>query len=144
MAGIFNSPLTGLFILSMFFSTTNKTGAICGVLIGLALNLRVSMGAFIMEPVYPKRNVSISECTASQISNLGVSSLNSTTLITFDLLESKFSGFDNKLSFYWYATFGAFNTIFFGFLISFCTGGLKNKVVESLLIYDLTKWLKRV
>jgi sodium-coupled monocarboxylate transporter 8/12 len=143
MAGIFNSPLTGLFISSLFFSTTNKTGAICGVLIGLALNLWVSMGSFIIGPVYPKLSVSISECTASQTEILVVS-LNS-TLITFDHLESKLSGFDNiyKLSFYWYATFGAFNTIFFGQVISLLTGGLRNKVDESLLIYDVAKRFKR-
>jgi sodium-coupled monocarboxylate transporter 8/12 len=143
IAGVFNSPLSGLFILSMFFSCVNEKGAIGGVVVGLGLNLWVSMGAFMVGPVYPKLSVSVAECANGTVP-LGLE-LNSSTTITYDHLESHFTGLDNiyKLSFYWYAAFGIFNTVFFGLVISLLTGGLKNKVNESLLIYDLAKFIKR-
>ncbi len=129
--GTFHAPLLGLFILSCFFSVTNRYGAIGGTLIALAVNTWLSLGALIINPVYPQLSVSVEGCL-----NLA----NSTNpIVTFEGQETKFEGFEKiySLSNMWLTAFEATITIFYGLLISIFTGGLRNKVDKLLVIFDL-------
>ena len=139
--GTFNAPLIGLFILSMFFSCTNKYGAIAGTLTGLLANLWLSIGAFIVDPKYPKLVISVSQCS----NDLFISK-------NFSMVNTKFDGSDPTelegftkfyaLSYMWYTAFGTLITIISGLLVSICTGGLRNRVESKLMVYDLSRFFK--
>jgi sodium-coupled monocarboxylate transporter 8/12 len=138
--GTFNGPITGLFVLSLFFSCANKHGAIYGFAIGWASNAWLAVGALITSPVYPKLDVSVESCRNDTF----VLSQNLTSsLISFNG-ESNLSGFNTfyAMGYNWYTSFGALVTILFGVVISIATGGLRNQVDKSFIIYDLSKWFK--
>jgi Na+/proline symporter len=134
--GTFNAPLLGLFIMSLFFSVTNRYGAIGGTLIALAINCWVSMGALLINPSYEQLSVSVQNCSKSY----------DVTTITFQN-ATKFEGFDKlySLSYMWYTAFGAIIAIVSGLIISLATGGNKNKADtdKSLIIADLFGIFKR-
>jgi Na+/proline symporter len=135
--GTFNAPLIGLFCLSLFFSITNKYGAVFGALIGLSVNLWLSLGAFVVNPVYPKLSVSVESCYND-------SSIYNSTNFIIEFPGKELHGFSKfySLSYMWYAGFGAVVTILSGLLVSLLTGGLRNKVDKSMIIFDLSKFCK--
>ena len=139
---IFNGPLVGLFVMSMFFSVSNKYGAIGGFGIGLCMTAWLSFGAFVVTPVYPKLNVSIADQSCFNRSRF-FNTTNSAE-ISFANEESHLTGFDKfySLSYMLYSTFGFLNTIISGLLISIASGGLRNRVNKSLLVVDLSKFIK--
>jgi sodium-coupled monocarboxylate transporter 8/12 len=142
---IFNGPLVGLFLLSMFFSVSNKYGAAGGFSAGLCLTAWLSFGAFVVNPVYPKLNVSVAGCSDRwEMLNKTSTVIDANYTISFDHEVSRLDGFNKfySLSYMLYSTFGCVNTILIGLLISVATGGLRNEVDESLMVFDLTKWAK--
>jgi Na+/proline symporter len=128
--GSLNAPLIGLFLLSMFFSMTNKYGAFAGTLAGLSTMLWLSVGAILINPKGPRLDVSIEKCAPDAIP----------TVISFNETQSTLEGLDKfyALSYMWYTAFGSIVTIVSGLIVSALTGGLKNRVDRSLLIFDLT------
>lgn len=138
LVGVFNAPLVGLFVLSMFFSCTNKYGAIVGALVGLFINLWLSLGALIIQPVYPKLNISIESCNLTEPQQSG-------TLIRYDNLESNLNGLDKfyGMAYFYYTLFGACIVIIVGVFVSIVTGGFRNKIDTSLLVFDLTPFCNK-
>jgi sodium-coupled monocarboxylate transporter 8/12 len=136
--GTFNAPIVGLFLLSLFFSVVNKHGALGGFVIGLCVNCWINVGSLLERPVYPPLDVSIFGCPNND------SMLNSTT-INFNYMKVEPVGFNKfyALANSFYTAFGAIVTVVAGLLISVFTGGLHNRVDESLLIFDLTWFLNR-
>lgn len=140
---IFNGPLVGLFLMSILFSCSNKYGALVGFSVGLLATGWLSIGAFVVNPIYPKLNVSVESCFNESIYfNTSVTSY----IISFESEETynTLNGFSRfyAISYMYYSTFGCLNTLFFGLLTSIACGGLRNKVDKSLLVIDLSKWIK--
>jgi Na+/proline symporter len=80
--GSLNAPLIGLFLLSMFFSITNKYGAFIGTLTGLGTMLWLSVGAILLNPRAPRLDVSIEACSYN------------TSTISFPETQSTLAGLD--------------------------------------------------
>jgi sodium-dependent multivitamin transporter 6 len=132
--GSFNAPLLGLFCLSLFFSCTNKYGAIAGMLAGQLMTFWVSLGAMAVEPVYPRLPVSIESCFNETLyPNLY------SPVITFDSQVTNYTGINKfySLSYNWYTAFGTIITIVVGLFVSLFTGGQMQSVDQSFILYDL-------
>lgn len=137
--GTFNGPIVGLFILSCMFSCVTKAGAITGFLFGLIMSFWVNLGAILVEPKYPRLDVSIEACINE------TKYFNTSTSPIFSYRPEELTGFDRfyALSFNWYTTYGMLNTILAGLLISLVSGGIYNKVDKELLVCDLSKCIKK-
>jgi Na+/proline symporter len=136
--GSFNAPLLGLFCLSLFFSCTNKYGAVAGMLAGQLMTLWISVGAMIVEPVYPRLPVSIESCFNQTIYENMTS-----PAISFDDSVTHYTGIEKfySLSYNWYTAFGTIITIVVGLAVSLLTGGRWQSVDESFVLCDLLKYL---
>lgn len=131
--GALYAPLIGLFLLAFLFKLSNDIGAIIGTILSLLLCLWISIGAIVVQPIYPKLSVSTEYCN---ISSLNIDNL---------LKESTSSdlGFNKVyyLSYMWYSVLGTLGTLIFGLIISVLTCGHKNKVDNSLIIVNLLGFL---
>lgn len=88
-AATFNGPLLGLFVMSVFFSCANHIGALTGIGCGLVASLVLSIGAFIVQPVYERLDVSIESCfNESNLFNV----TNASHIINFDHLITSQDG----------------------------------------------------
>jgi Na+/proline symporter len=128
--GALNSPMIGLFLLGICFKFTNKYGAIIGSLFGLFSGLWISLGAYIVEPYYPKLCVTTEFCNiTSPSTELVLPACNTTITST----ESSSQGFKHfySMSYMWYTTFGTLNTLIIGILISCVTGGYKKVLTKK-------------
>jgi sodium-coupled monocarboxylate transporter 8/12 len=136
--GSFNGPLLGLFWLSTLFKCTNKYGATSGLLVGIGLTLWLSMGAYIIDPVYPRLPVSIESCfNQTRFENF------TSPIITFDDKVTHYTGVNKfySVSFQWYANFGATVTVIVGIVVSLLTGGRWQTVSDDLVLFDLLAFL---
>lgn len=135
IVGTFNAPILGLFLLSMFFSVSNRLGVIIGTLAGLVTMIILTTGTIITNPAYPKLNTSIESC-----------SNRTETIFSYPGEDLKWPSRFFALSFLWYTTFGALVTILVGFTISLASGGLRSAryVTKELLVLDLTKILRKI
>ncbi|RMZ97979.1 sodium-coupled monocarboxylate transporter 1-like [Brachionus plicatilis] len=123
--GALNSPILGLFVLGCMFKTSNSVGAACGCMIGFIFGLWISFGAYITKPYYPKLNVTTEFCDFDFLSR-------NQSVITSDL-----SGFNKfySISYMWYTPMGTLVTVLSGLIISIATGGLKQNVDDSFILY---------
>jgi Na+/proline symporter len=137
--GAFNGPLLGLFLISTLFRCTNKYGATSGLLIGIAMTLWLSLGAYIVDPVYPRLPVSIESCfNQTRFENF------TSPIITFDDKVTHFTGVNQfySISFQWYATFGASITVIVGIVVSLLTGGRWQTINDDYVLCDLLGCLR--
>lgn len=127
--GAIVAPILGLFALGCLFPSTNSMGAIFGCLVGFLFGIWISFGAFIVKPNYSKLSVSTEFCNFS---------LNSNFNRTFTL-RNELKGFRKvySISYMWYTPLGTLMTILIGLIVSYFTGGVKHKVDESLILYNL-------
>lgn len=101
----------------------------------MGASLWLTLGAFIVDPSYPKLNVSIAECPLNLIDQYSTSTYQTTILE--QSMNTELSGFNRfyALSYMWYATFGALVTVIIGLIASFITCGYRDrkKSIEILL-----------
>jgi SSS family transporter len=132
--GALNAPILGLFLLGMFFSMTNSVGVIMGAAAGLAAGLWLSIGAYVVKPIYPKLDTSTELCPNQTI--LVFNNKNLTMANDLTGLDKFYS-----LSYMWYMPFGVLVTLIVGLIFSIFTGGLKNRQQleekKSFIYYDL-------
>ncbi|RNA42872.1 sodium-coupled monocarboxylate transporter 1-like [Brachionus plicatilis] len=111
--GAVNGPMIGLFALA-FFSYSNQAGSLIGAVFGLIVGLWLNIGVFIERPVYPRLNVSISECSslASQNYTSGFYGTNgqAVNLYGFSRIYS--------MSAFWYGPIGLMATFIMGSIMS--------------------------
>ncbi len=122
--GALNSPMIGLFLLGILFKFTNKYGAAFGSLFGLFSGLWISLGAYIVQPYYPKLCVTTEFCNSTTSSLDFIPPCNSSLTIDSENSSQGFKHF-YSMSYMWYTTFGTLNTLIVGILISCMTGGYK-------------------
>jgi SSS family transporter len=133
--GSFNAPLIGLFTLGLFFPLANKNGAIFGTIAGLLASLWISFGAFIVQPYYPKLDVSIDGCQNSSLLNVTYSQRAS---------PENAHGFIKfySLSYMWYTTFGTLVTVVFGLIFSILTKKWDKHNNQAFVLLDFFGFIK--
>ncbi|KAM4588908.1 sodium-coupled monocarboxylate transporter 1 [Odontesthes bonariensis] len=136
--GMISGPLLGLYVLGMFFRTTNSVGGLTGMIIGLALTLWVGIGAQLYPPTNDKTNplpLSTAACNNTIGQNYTTATpWNSPVTPTPQpdvrppLADSWYS-----LSYVYFSLFGMLVTMVAGLLVSIITGGCKQEKLNSNL-----------
>ncbi|XP_047439863.1 sodium-coupled monocarboxylate transporter 1 [Mugil cephalus] len=129
--GMIGGPLLGLYLLGMLFRTSNSTGGLVGLAVGLVLTLWVGIGSQIYPPTSESTDpleVSIEGCNRT-------TGLNYTTAAPWttpqpdnrpSLADSWYS-----LSYVYFSVLGTLATIVSGLLVSMITGGCKQEKLNS-------------
>jgi sodium-coupled monocarboxylate transporter 8/12 len=140
--GAFVAPLTGLFVLGLFFSISNSVGAIAGTVCGFIASCWISFGVFIVKPTFPKLSTSIEGCSGYETTNM-------TTLTSFQFYSSTETpelnlGFNKfyYLSYMWYTTFGTLVTVVFGLLFSLVTKKWDKHNNQAFVLLDFFGFIK--
>jgi Na+/proline symporter len=130
LLGAFGTPIISLFVLSYFFKYSNVIGAFVGTFCGFVFVVWISIGSYLVKPIYPKLVTNISGCNF--------------TNFTFERLDHNYSTFFgdsgesinvfgfNKIytiSFASIPLFGFMITIVIGLFSSLLTS---NKISKSL------------
>jgi sodium-coupled monocarboxylate transporter 8/12 len=130
LKGAFNSPILGIFVLGYFFTVTSRAGAVVGTVCGFGFGLFISLGAYIVKPVYPgaKLPVSTMNCSGFKTSNF-----------SFSEVFKEPAGFEKifYLSYMWYTTCGAVITVVVALLVS----GVTNLMFKNELVYSSAEYL---
>uniref|UniRef100_A0A4W3IIL7 Sodium-dependent multivitamin transporter n=1 Tax=Callorhinchus milii TaxID=7868 RepID=A0A4W3IIL7_CALMI len=119
--GIVGGPLLGIFCLGMFFPWPNPTGAIVGLMSGLAMAFWIGIGSFVSQRVPAD---SFINATSFAIDNGTVVSTISTAVCLTFLLFSSASGLRKfySLSYMWYSGYNAAIVVVVGLIVSLLTG----------------------
>lgn len=134
--GMVGGPLLGLFCLGMFFPCANPTGAIVGLLSGLAMAFWIGVGSIVTKmgsgrPPLP------SNVTSSSLSyNLTV--LNTTALM-HTTSRPRPVGLQRlySLSYMWYSAHNSTTVILVGLVVSLLTGGMRGRTLNPGTIYPV-------
>ncbi|XP_029990576.1 sodium-coupled monocarboxylate transporter 1 [Sphaeramia orbicularis] len=134
--GMISGPLLGLYLLGMLFRTTNSTGGLIGMIIGLVLTLWVGIGAQIYPPTAEKTNplpLSIENCnrTISQNYTTVAPWTSPVTLATDPTVRPALADSWYSLSYLYFCLLGTVSTIISGLVISMITGGCKQEKLNS-------------
>uniref|UniRef100_A0A7N8YIH1 Solute carrier family 5 member 8, like n=1 Tax=Mastacembelus armatus TaxID=205130 RepID=A0A7N8YIH1_9TELE len=133
--GMISGPLLGLYLLGMFFRTSNSIGGLTGMIIGLILTLWVGIGGQIYPATAKKTNplqVSTVGCNNTVGQNYTRLHWTSPGNVTVQpdgrpaLADSWYS-----LSYLYFAVLGMLTTMVFGLLVSMITGGCKQEKLSS-------------
>nr|XP_002130613.2 sodium-coupled monocarboxylate transporter 2-like [Ciona intestinalis] len=155
--GLLGGPLVGLFSIGILFPFVNSIGALCGVVVGIAMNVWVFVGSKSYPPPAKFANALPLSCAVS--SNLVANSsqamtttafgqLINTTTLSPVLATTRPPVADlYAMSYMYYSAFGFCFVILVGVIVSLATGGYKTrKEVDPKLIYRffdhwLFKWV---
>uniref|UniRef100_A0A672ZHD7 Solute carrier family 5 member 8, like n=1 Tax=Sphaeramia orbicularis TaxID=375764 RepID=A0A672ZHD7_9TELE len=127
--GMISGPLLGLYLLGMLFRTTNSTGGLIGMIIGLVLTLWVGIGAQIYPPTAEKTNplpLSIENC-------------NRTINVLVGRVRPALADSWYSLSYLYFCLLGTVSTIISGLVISMITGEIcfpKTPLILDLICFS--------
>ncbi|KAM3877754.1 sodium-coupled monocarboxylate transporter 1 [Diretmus argenteus] len=128
--GMISGPLLGLYLLGMFFRTTNSTGGLVGLIIGLSLTLWVGIGSQIYPPTDDKilpLPLSTAGCNRSNTPTMTPwTTSTSQPDVRPPLADSWYS-----LSYVYFCLLGTMTTMVTGLLVSMITGGCKQAKLNS-------------
>uniref|UniRef100_H3CAJ4 Sodium-dependent multivitamin transporter n=1 Tax=Tetraodon nigroviridis TaxID=99883 RepID=H3CAJ4_TETNG len=129
--GMIGGPLLGLFCLGMFFPCANSTGAVLGLLAGLAMAFWVGIGSFVMRAsspgvVPPLNNTIFDNVTAS------VGPVLQTATPRPVGLEALYS-----LSYMWYSAHNSTTVVLVGLVVSLLTGPMKEKDLRPGTVFPV-------
>ncbi|XP_027668130.1 sodium-dependent multivitamin transporter isoform X1 [Falco cherrug] len=135
--GMVGGPLLGLFCLGMFFPCANPTGAITGLLAGLAMAFWVGIGGLL-------HNMRAAEAPPPPNGTALPASGNLTTILTTTLLAptptpQSPTGLQKfySLSYMWYSAHNSTTVILVGLLVSLLTGPTPPADVDPRTIYPV-------
>lgn len=130
--GMIGGPLLGLYLLGMLFRTTNSTGGLTGMVVGLALTLWVGIGGQLYPPLAEKiRPLPLTTVNCSSSANATEAPWTTPAFLNNDrpsLADTWYS-----LSYLYLSVLGTLSTIVCGLLVSVITGGCKQKRLNSEL-----------
>ncbi|KAL3885461.1 hypothetical protein ACJMK2_025517 [Sinanodonta woodiana] len=131
--GAASGPVLGIFLLAGVFPWANWIGCVSGGLIGLALPLWISFGAYSMPAgkthlLFPTQN-----CTATAIT-VGTTLATTTTTAVYELsaVERLYT-----VSYLWYPSIGAATAVIVGLIVSFATGPMSIDDVDPKYLIPL-------
>ncbi|XP_069564686.1 solute carrier family 5 member 6a [Brachyistius frenatus] len=121
--GMVGGPLLGLFCLGMFFPWANPTGAVVGLVVGLAMAFWIGIGSFLMRMSVPPLNATALPLFDNMTSTVMNSLVGNTTAKPRPTgLEALYS-----LSYMWYSAHNSATVVVVGLLVSLLTGPMKEK-----------------
>ncbi|XP_046882568.1 sodium-coupled monocarboxylate transporter 1 [Hypomesus transpacificus] len=134
--GMISGPLLGLYLLGMFFRTTNSTGGLTGLILGLVITLWVGIGAQIYPPTPDKTNpLPLSTAGCNRTVHFNATTVAPwTSAVTFPpLTEERPALADSwySLSYLYFCVLGTLVTMTSGLLVSAITGGCKQERLRS-------------
>nr|XP_046147635.1 solute carrier family 5 member 6a [Oncorhynchus gorbuscha]XP_046147636.1 solute carrier family 5 member 6a [Oncorhynchus gorbuscha]XP_046147637.1 solute carrier family 5 member 6a [Oncorhynchus gorbuscha]XP_046147638.1 solute carrier family 5 member 6a [Oncorhynchus gorbuscha] len=136
--GMVGGPLLGLFCLGMFFPWANSTGAIVGLVAGLAMAFWIGIGNFVSRMAVPTPLLPIINATTMPLrSNMTTAVM--TTLITSITAKPKPTGVQAlyNLSYLWYSAHNSTTVVIVGLIVSLLTGPMKEKDLTPGTVYPV-------
>lgn len=130
--GMVGGPLLGLFCLGMFFPCANPTGAVVGLLAGLAMAFWVGIGSLLQSTGTAGGAPPPNSTTLPPVGNL-------TTLLAPTLAPQSPTGLQKfySLSYMWYSAHNSTTVILVGLLVSLLTGPTPAAAVDPRTIYPV-------
>ncbi|KAM8831801.1 solute carrier family 5 member 6a [Spinachia spinachia] len=127
--GMVGGPLLGLFCLGMFFPWANSTGAVVGLVAGLAMAFWIGIGSFVMRMSDSASMPLFDNETAAVTSSL----VNATTAkLRPSGVQALYS-----LSYMWYSAHNSTTVVVVGLLVSFLTGPMKEEDVTPGTVFPV-------
>ncbi|XP_054472725.1 sodium-coupled monocarboxylate transporter 1 [Anoplopoma fimbria] len=141
--GMISGPLLGLYLLGMLFRTSNSTGGLVGLILGLVLTLWVGIGAQIFPPTFEKTNplpVSIAGCNSTMGENYTTPAPWTSAVTVTSQIDVRPPLADSwySLSYLYFALFGTLITMVSGLLVSMITGGCKQEEMNPDLFVKMS------
>ncbi|CAG5978806.1 unnamed protein product [Menidia menidia] len=136
--GMISGPLLGLYLLGMFFRTTNSVGGLTGMIIGLVLTLWVGIGAQMYPPTDDKTlplKLSTAGCNNTISQNLTTATPWTSPVTVTQQPDDRPPLADSwySLSYVYFCLLGMLTTMVIGLLVSIITGGCKQEKLDSKL-----------
>ncbi|KAM8914928.1 sodium-coupled monocarboxylate transporter 1 isoform 2-T2 [Spinachia spinachia] len=140
--GMISGPLLGLYLLGMLFRTSNSTGGLVGMILGLVATLWVGIGGQIFPPTAEKTlplPVSTAGCNNTMGQNHTSAPWTSAAPLTAlpgvrpPLADSWYS-----LSYLYFSLLGTLITVVCGLLVSMITGGCKQENMNPDLFVKMS------
>lgn len=132
--GMVGGPLLGLFCLGMFFPWANSTGAVVGLVAGLAMAFWIGIGNFVMRmsnsAIVPPLNTTM----APVFENATMASF-----LTTPTAKPRPAGVEAlySLSYMWYSAHNSTTVVIVGLLVSFITGPMKESELTPGTVYPV-------
>uniref|UniRef100_A0A8C7QS09 Sodium-dependent multivitamin transporter n=1 Tax=Oncorhynchus mykiss TaxID=8022 RepID=A0A8C7QS09_ONCMY len=127
--GMVGGPLLGLFCLGMFFPWANSTGAIVGLVAGLAMAFWIGIGNFVSRMAVPTPLLPIINATTMPLRG------NMTTAVMTTLITSITALYN--LSYLWYSAHNSTTVVIVGLIVSLLTGPMKEKDLTPGTVYPV-------
>ncbi|XP_056343560.1 sodium-dependent multivitamin transporter isoform X2 [Oenanthe melanoleuca] len=130
--GMVGGPLLGLFCLGMFFPCANPTGAVVGLLAGLAMAFWIGIGSFVQGAAGAKGTAN--STALPPVGNL--STVLATTLLPSTAAPPSPTGLQRfySLSYMWYSAHNSTTVILVGVLVSLLTGSMPAAALDPRTI----------
>ncbi|XP_029965814.1 solute carrier family 5 member 6a [Salarias fasciatus] len=125
--GMVGGPLLGLFCLGMFFPWANPTGAVVGLVTGLAMAFWIGIGSFVMRMSGAAPGPPVNATDLPLFDNLTTAVMSTLAITT--AAPPRPSGVEAlySLSYMWYSAHNSATVVLVGLLVSLITGPMKEK-----------------
>ncbi|KAG5265808.1 hypothetical protein AALO_G00246590 [Alosa alosa] len=136
--GMVGGPLLGVFCLGFFFPSANSTGAVTGLVVGLAVAFWIGIGNFVA-----RNSAIVLESNSTDILDLGNITMGPVTAVVEtsqpSILQALYS-----LSYMWYSGVNSTIVVIIGLLVSYMTGPMAEKDVTPGTLYPVWGNLRRL
>ncbi|XP_068432913.1 solute carrier family 5 member 6a [Clinocottus analis] len=130
--GMVGGPLLGLFCLGMFFPWANSTGAVVGLVAGLAMAFWIGIGSFVMRMPASLPELALNATAPPLFDNMTAAAMTTlatatTTLATNATLRPSGVQALYSLSYMWYSAHNSTTVVLVGLIVSFLTGPMREE-----------------
>ncbi|KAL7388013.1 hypothetical protein ABVT39_005420 [Epinephelus coioides] len=135
--GMVGGPLLGLFCLGMFFPWANPTGAVVGLVAGLAMAFWIGIGNFVMRMSAVSTVPPLNTTTLPLLDNMTTTVM--TTLVGATTAKPRPTGVEAlySLSYMWYSAHNSTTVVVVGLIVSLLTGPMKEKELTPGTVYPV-------
>ncbi|XP_062378122.1 solute carrier family 5 member 6 [Sardina pilchardus] len=137
--GMVGGPLLGLFCLGFFFPAANSTGAVTGLVVGLAVAFWIGIGSFMART----SAIVLVESNSTEILDLGNKTMGPVAAVVEtsqrSILQALYS-----LSYMWYSGVNSTVVVITGLLVSYMTGPTAKKDLMPGTVYPVWGNLRRL
>ncbi|KAL2098858.1 hypothetical protein ACEWY4_005338 [Coilia grayii] len=141
--GMVGGPLLGLFCLGFFFSSANSTGAVTGLIVGLAFAFWIGIGSFLA-----RNSTTVLQTNSTEMLDVGNVTMGPVTAVMEtiaqeasqpSILQALYS-----ISYMWYTAMNSTVVVVTGLLVSLLTGPMSEKDVTPGTLYPILGNLRRL
>ncbi|XP_029282085.1 sodium-dependent multivitamin transporter-like [Cottoperca gobio] len=135
--GMVGGPLLGLFCLGLFFPWANSTGAVVGLVAGLAMAFWIGIGSFLMRMSDTIPVAALNTTALPLFDNMTTTVM--TTLVNSTTAKLRLTGVEAlySLSYMWYSAHNSTVVVVVGLLVSFLTGPMKENDLTPGTVYPV-------